>query len=211
MEHAQQVLQSLMDYLHDHVTKILTGFILMGVGWYFGNWRARSRWQKREFYNRINISLNYIRNGKLIIRTLMEDTCQEIFLNEVAVQKAAGETTAENAILPLPKEDCWYYLNSVLNALSEQFAVGYLTEDMGIPIVSKKYIVCLTSESDGALRMRKVRAMVVRQELLTNLAAEIPAVTEQHHQTRVRTLRQLAVEYTKNPWKFIEVELSLPR
>ena len=54
----------------------------------------------------------------LLIRTLLEKSCEEIFLNKVAVETivaAARKTTERNPLLPLPKEDYWYYLNAVLN------------------------------------------------------------------------------------------------
>ncbi|MBI1345454.1 hypothetical protein GC163_04120 [bacterium] len=205
-----QVLETLVDYLQDHAVKIITGLVLMVVGWYWGHRRARYDWQKQTFLDRLNISLNSIHNGQLLIRTLTEKHGQEIFLNSQAAAKvveAARKTTPTDPLLPFSKDDYWYYLNAVLNELSEQFAVGHLRRDLGAPIQQARYLICLTCECHGELRTRKVRAMVVRKEVLTKLPAEAPAFASPHHSTRWSTLQMMAAEYAKHPWRFIEVEL----
>src|SRR5438046_9138586 len=93
----EQLFHTLSDYVKDHAVKILTGLVLMGVGWFVGFRRAKANWKKREFFDRLNISLNYIDDGMLMIRTLAEKTCEDVFLNTAAsdaVQKAARKTTA---------------------------------------------------------------------------------------------------------------------
>ncbi len=86
-----------------------------------GRWRAAQSWKKREFFDRLNVSLNSLHGGKLLIRTVLEKTCDEILLNKVAVErliKMAQQTTKDNPLIPIPKEDRWFYLNAVLNELS---------------------------------------------------------------------------------------------
>ncbi|HET6423106.1 MAG TPA: hypothetical protein VFG20_05445, partial [Planctomycetaceae bacterium] len=58
--------------VQQHLLKIIVGFVLMGFGWFIGHRRARANWQKREFFDRLNFSLNYLENGTLRIRTLAE-------------------------------------------------------------------------------------------------------------------------------------------
>jgi hypothetical protein len=219
----EQFLSSISEFLQDHAVKILTSAILVGVGWWLGFRRAKANWKKREFFDRVNISLNYIDDGTLIIRTLAETTCEKIFLNSAAsetIQKAARKTTTADPLLPLPKDDYWYYLNAVLNELSEQFAVGALRKEQGQPVRAERYLVCLTSEAAGQIRMRKVRAMVIRKSLLLNLPTDIPTKTtltaasvatpkfsSPNHATRWDTLRFMAAEYARSPWRFIEVDL----
>ncbi len=198
--------------LREHVIKIVTGFVLMAVGWYFGKWRARAHWKKQEFLDRLNVSLNTIDNDTLKIRTLSEKRCEEVFLNSVAadtVQKLARQTTANDPVLPIPLNDTWYYLNAVLNDLSEQFATGLMKRDMGAPVSAVTYLVALTCESAGDMRTRKIRAMVTRKSLLTNLPAERPKLESPNHATRWQTLQFLAVEYARNPQRFLEVELCV--
>ena len=78
------------------------------------------------------------------------------------MQKLACQTNAHDPVLPIPISDTWYFLNAVLNDLSEQFAVGLLKRDSGAPVVATTYLVALTSESAGEMRTRKIRAMVTK-------------------------------------------------
>jgi hypothetical protein len=207
----QPLIDSLVQTLEDHAAKILFGFVLMWVGWLFGRRRAHANWQKQEFLDRLNVSLNVIDQGVLKIRTLSEKSCSDVFLNSVAAEKSqrlARQTTAADPLLPLSREDTWYFLNAVLNDLSEQFALGHIRKDVGAPVQTEVYLVCLTCEQFGELRTRKIRAMVIRRGLLTNLPKDAPKFTASHHSTRWATLQFMAAEYARNPWRFLEVELS---
>ncbi len=223
----EQLFHTLSGYVQDHAVKILTGLVLMGIGWFVGFRRAKINWKKREFFDRLNVSLNFLDDGTLAIRTLSEKTCEDVFLNSAAadaIQKAARRTTAADPLLPLPKDDYWYYLNAILNELSEQFATGALRKEQGQPVRAERYLVCLTSEAAGEIRMRKVRAMVIRKSLLISLPSEAvpsqttkeaphvpplktPKFASSNHATRWETLKFMSAEYQRNPWRFIEVEL----
>ena len=210
-------LEQLFDFVRDtiqgHWVKFATGLAFMALGWFLGKRRARSQWQKKQFYDRLNVSLNILQPGKpLLIRTLIEKSCEDVFLNKVAVEtvlSAARKTTERNPILPLPKSDYWYYLNAVLNELAEKFAVAELKRDLGQPVVTEKYLICLTSEAAGAIRTRKIRAMTIRKDVLTALPAEPPAFERPWHSNRWDTLKILAEEYRRDPEQFMEVELSV--
>ncbi len=117
-----------------------------------------------------------------------------------------------DAILPLPDEDYWYYLNYVLNELSEQFNEAFLRRDLGVPVRSAVYLIALTREADGGVRSQKIRAMLVRKDLLEKIAAAQEAkakggegqevameVLRENHKTRVKTLNHMATEYKKRP------------
>jgi hypothetical protein len=207
-----QIWTHVVEAAREHFTKVLVGFALMAVGWYFGRVRAREHWKKQEFLDRLNVSLNSIDNGTLKIRTLSEKRCEEVFLNSVAadsVTQLARRTTAEDPILPIPEKDMWYFLNAVLNELSEQFATGVIKRDMGSPVASAIYLVALTCEVAGDMRTRKIRAMVMKKSLLTSLPAEPPLFESPRHGTRWKTLQFMAAEYAKSPWRFLEVELCV--
>lgn len=207
-----EIWRIIVDTVKEHTVKVVVGFVLMLVGWYFGKWRAREHWKKQEFLDRLNLSLNTIDNGVLKIRTLSEKRCEEVFLNSVAadtVQQLARRTTAADPMLPIPHNDTWYYLNAVLNDLSEQFAVGLLKRDLGAPVTAATYLVALTCESAGDMRTRKIRAMVVKKSLLTNLPAAAPQFESERHVTRWQTLQFMAAEYAKAPNRFLEVELCV--
>src|SRR5688572_19446242 len=184
----EQIFDSIRDVIQGHWVKFVTGLAFMAFGWYLGKRRARAEWRKKEFYGRLNVSLNILKPGEpLLIRTLLEKSCEEIFLNKVAVETvvdAARKTTERNPILPLPKKDYWYYLNAVLNEVAEMCAAG-------------------------AIRTRKIRAMTVRKDVLTNLPAEPPAFERPWHNNRWDTLKILAEQYKADPELFMEVELSV--
>ncbi len=207
-----EIWNSVVTAVREHAVKVAAGFVLMLVGWYFGKWRARAHWKKQEFLDRLNISLNTIDGGVLKIRTLSEKHCEQVFLNSSAsdaVQIAARKTTAQNSLLPLPVNDTWFYLNAVLNDLSEQFALGVMKRDMGLPGTSAIYLIALTCELSGEMRTRKIRAMVIKKSLLTNLPAEMPKLESPNHSKRWETLQQLALEYSREPKRFMEIELCV--
>lgn len=208
----EQLVQTILDAIRDHAVKLITGLVFMGLGWYLGNRRASAAWKKQEFLDRLNVSLNTIQGGTLKIRTLSEKRCDEVFLNSAAsetVKKLARQTTGADPMLPIPKDEVWFYLNSVLNDLSEQFAAAYLKHDMGGPVQSARYLIALTCESEGEMKTRKIRAMVIQKSLLLNLPQETPNFESPRHSTRWKTLQSMAAEYAKNPHRFKEVELAV--
>ena len=223
MDHLEQFLDAVFQRVQNHWVELLTAAAFTLVGWFFGRRRARANWRKREFFDRVNFSLNSLGepaagpDGEpgprtLRIRTLAEMNAGDVFLNTAArdaVTAAARGTTAADPTLPLPREDYWFHLNAVLNELSEQFAAGTLRRDLGYDVRCEPYLVALTCEAAGAMRTRKVRAMVVRRDLLLNLPADPPAFEAPSHVTRWETLQFLAAEHGRNPWKFLEVELCL--
>ena len=210
MQHWRDLIEFAFEKLEDNWVKIVSALLLTAVGWAIGYWRAKRNWTRREFLDRLNVSLNTIEGGTLKIRTLAEVEAETVFLNREATRRivaAAGRTTAADPLLPLPKEDYWYYLNAVLNEVAERFAAGTLRRDLGGEVRCATYLLCLTCEAAGAARTRKVRAMLVRKDRLTALPTAMPALESPNHAVRWETLHRLAAEYTKNPWRFLEMEL----
>lgn len=207
-----QWLHTLQDYVKDHAVKLITSLVLIAIGWFFGRKRAHAQWQKQEFFDRLNVSLNIIEDGTLKIRTLSEKRCEGVFLNSAAVDtivKLATKTTAQDPLLPLPQNQNWFYLNSVLNDLSEQFALGLVKRDIGGPVHSARYLIALTCEAEGEMKTRKIRAMVIKKSLLLNLPAETPKLESPRLITRWGTLKFMAAEYARNPDRFCEIELAV--
>lgn len=229
MDAFQRILDAVFQRLQNHWIELLTAAAFALVGWFLGARRAKANWRKREFFDRVNFSLNslsVIEKGPtaetgpdgtpgartLRIRTLAEMNAGDVFLNAAArdaVTASARRTTPADPTLPLPRDDYWFYLNAVLNELSERFAAGWLRRDLGQQVRGETYLICLTCEAAGAMRQRKVRAMVVRRDLLLNLPGGEPTYEAPTHVTRWETLRFLAAEHGRNPWKFLEVELCL--
>jgi hypothetical protein len=202
----------LVQLMNDHWAKIVTAGIFGAAGWFFGRRRAKRDWQRREFYDRLNVSLNIIRDGQLLLRTLLEKRCIDVFLNAAAadaVIDAGRKTTAEDPLLQLPNDDYWYYLNAILNEISEQFAPGVLKQDLGAPVVCDEYVLCLTCEAAGHLRMRKIRALLIRKSTLQQLPEEQPQVASPHHVTRWETLKILSKKYAETPERFLTMEICV--
>jgi len=205
-----QIVAAINDLITDHWVKFASAAGFTAIGWMFARWRNANEWKQREFFHRINFSLNSIHEETLRIRTLCEKSCSDVFLNDTAVRQltaASQKTTPGNPLIPLPKEEHWYFLNAVLNELSEQFASGLLVREAGKPVTSIQYLICLTNECDGDTRTRKIRALVTRRDLLTKLPEEVPQFESPHHHIRWETMLHLAEMYKKEPWQFLEVEL----
>lgn len=182
------------------------------VGGWWGRWRARRQWQKKEFLGRLTVSLNLIVDGALKIRTVFERSLEEIFLNPVAIEKvrkASLLTTANNAVLPILKEDRWYILNFVLNSVAERFCDGVVRFDAGAGLRPVRYCLFLTCEVLGDDRIRKVRAMLIQEEHLKNFDHPDGSLTLERdwHADRITTLRQAAQVYRTEPDHFLMLEI----
>ncbi|HSQ54572.1 MAG TPA: hypothetical protein VLM40_02420, partial [Gemmata sp.] len=176
--------------------------------------RALKQWTTKEFLDRIIVSLNIFADGYLKIRTVLERSLEEVFLNRVAVQKvlaAARSTTVDKPVMPIPKEDRWFLLNFVLNAVAEHFVQGHIKQDAGQPVAIVKYALFLTCELVGYERIRKVRAMLVWADLLAEFPYKdsMPKFENPWHSDRIRTLRQAAELYAKEPDHFLLLEVCL--
>lgn len=107
------LVQSLTDYLRGNWPELLWIVIAAGIASYVAGRRARSRWQQRDFLDRLNVTLSSIEDGTLRIRTILEMDCEAVFLNSLAAKKIvqwAKQTTTSDPILPIPKEECWQSL-----------------------------------------------------------------------------------------------------
>jgi hypothetical protein len=184
------------------------------IGRWWGNYRARRQWERKDFLGRIIISLNLLQEGRLRIRTIMERTLEEIFPNVIAVQKvrdAAQKTTVENPLLPIGKEDTWFLLNFVLNHVAEHFTQGLVKMDAGQPVTKVIYAIFLTCEQIGDMRIRKVRAMLVRKDALENFpyTDSMPELENSWHADRIVTLRKAAEIYRTQPDQFLMLEVCV--
>ena len=193
---------------------VVSAVVSFTVGRWWGRYRARKQWESKEFLGRVIVSLNAIRDGKLKIRTIFERSLEEVFLNPHAVEQvltAAQRTTKGNPILPIAKEDRWYILNFVLNAVAERFVAGAVRQDAGEPVKAVSYALCLTSEADDELRIRKVRAMLIRRDLLADFPYmdTLPQLENPWHDVRVLTLRKLAKAYQADPSDFLTLEIDV--
>ena len=184
------------------------------VGRLWGQYRARKEWSQKTFRGRINIGVNSIIDGCLKIRSLTERSLEEVFLNPVAVQKvraAAALTTVENPLLPLAQDDCWFLLNFVLSSFSERFSAGVIRYDAGQPVQALRYRLFLTCEKVGEDRIHKVRALLLREEILQNFPYRdtMPQLEDPSHADRIDTLRTAARMFRTHPHYFMAVEIYI--
>ena len=207
----------------DHWTKAVVPLATLLFGLWWGRRRARREWRNKQFLSRVNTSLNTFQEtpaGHLLkIRTLSEKDALEVFLNQIAVERvqaATARTSKDDPLLPLG-EDAWYVLNAVLNEISEQFAAGLVKKDLGVSTTTGRYLIALTYEHDGSMKTRKVRAMVIRKDVMERLfpppvegvAPPVLLTERPNHSTRLRTLRQLADAYRRDASHFLEVEIDV--
>jgi len=184
------------------------------AGRWYGRYKASRQWHAKEFLDRVIVSLNIFADGFLKIRTVMERSIDEIFLNRVAIAKiaaAARATTTDKPVMPIAKEDRWFLLNFVLNAVAEHFVTGHIKQDAGQPVATVKYALFLTCEQVGDERIRKVRAMLVRHDLLADFPYRdtMPKLEREWHADRIKTLRQAAELYQKEPDNFLTLEVCV--
>jgi hypothetical protein len=182
------------------------------VGRWWGKRQARMQWEKKQFLGRINVSLNSLGDGFLKIRTVFERSLDEVFLNSVAIEKvrlASLRTTPENPLLPMAKEDRWYLLNFVLNAVAEHFSFSFVRYDAGEPLKPIKYLLFLTCEVVGEDRLQKVRAMMLRKDIMEAFpyGDALPQLEQAWHQDRILTLRRAAEIYKNEPDNFLPIEI----
>ncbi len=184
------------------------------LGRWWGRWKAGREWKKKEFFNRVIVSLNIFADGFLKIRTVMEDSLDTVFLNQIAINKvldAAKRCTLDTPILPIAKVDRWYLLNFALNEVAERFAAGQVKHDAGLPVTKIKYALFLTCEVVGDERIRKIRAMLVQEAHLLNFPYPdaMPQLENPWHADRIKTLRLAAALYAKEPDNFLTLEVCV--
>lgn len=177
--------------------------------------QARKNLSRREFLDRLNFSLNIVKDGRLRIRTLIEKPTAEVFLNPAItkmVNRAANQTTEDDCLLPINDGgDYWLCLNALLNVVSEKFSDGFLKLDMDAAANAQTYVMCLTCEVADNIKTRKVRAMLIKKSVLQNFPTHDLAVDFPSHTTRIVTLRQIARDYCSGEKKerFVEIELCV--
>lgn len=218
-----QLRDILNDLVVDHWMKILFAVAIFTVGRLLGKHRARREWKTKSFMNRLTVSLNLLQPQKnngvsstlLKIRTILEADLIEILKNEAAVEELlqlAAKTTEKDPIIHLGRNS-WHLLNAVLNEVAEKFADGVLAEDLKMQVVKAEYLLVLTNERAGDLRIQKIRAMMIRADqlkLIRDQRPDLRAVTSTHHWTRWDTLDAIAALPAGSPDQLV-VELGLPK
>src|SRR5207247_4117597 len=106
--------QALPRFGDDVVQRVLVTVLVAAVtstatffaGRWWGRYKAGRQWHKKEFMDRLTVSLNIFADGYLKIRTVLERSLAEVFLNRLAIAKveaAAKKTTAADTVMPITK------------------------------------------------------------------------------------------------------------
>jgi hypothetical protein len=153
------------DFVRDHGAKLTAAVSWLGLGWLY--FRRRSEWARKEFRQQVNFSLNYLIDGKLAMRTLLELPARDVWLNDRGVKlvlAAAGKTTADDPFLTLPDPaDAAFLDRAALNVLSEKFADVFLAQSIGLPVTTTVYRFAVTCERFEVMRTVKLRVLVARE------------------------------------------------
>jgi hypothetical protein len=194
---------AILQLVRSHGAEAALSLVSLVVGGLIGRWRGWVGFARRAFFDRVTVSLNYVDGGQFRVRTLSERNAAEVFRNSEmlrAVMKAARRR-GRNALLDLPDADYWYYLNAVLNTVSEQFAEGFVREEAGLEARSQEYLLFLTCEREGRVRQHKVRAMLIREALLLQTAQTKPQFKNEFQASRWETLGNVREEWVSSGGK----------
>jgi hypothetical protein len=183
----------------------LVAFLVGIVCTWLAQRAARAAFTRRDFLHRVNFSLNYVENNELRIRTLKESDVDQIILDNrhgrnVILKAARNARRSDQApFLDLPADCGWLVLNAILNEISEEFSAGHLAKSMGLPSRSCRYVFGATCEWDDDVKMRKIRVMIVAEDLLKTID-RFPLLKFQYpwHHVRYRTLLKMRELYQED-------------
>lgn len=208
------------EWLDRIITNPVVGLVIPVITFLGGRWWGRRRsqreWASKSFMHRLTVSLNtftQIGDRRLLtIRTILEDDLIDVLKNQVAVDEllaAAEKTTKEDPIIHLGA-DGWYILNAVLNEIAERFSAGEVAKCLGLPVEEQPFMLYLTCERSGGVRIQKIRAMLIRQDAhdeIDYLAPELRAVEHENHHTRWSTLTMAAGHIAKEDHMVMQIAM----
>jgi flagellar biosynthesis GTPase FlhF len=161
----------------------------------YARWR---QWKRRQFMTRMNFSINYVRNGRLRVRTLTEKPTEEVlYCNTVAVDRltrAAMRCNAGEPFITMETSDESRLVHRAIdNDLSAMSATGYFYDQCQLPVVRKPFIFGIANEPGFALL--KVRVIVIAEDQLRNLPPTMPELETPYHLHRWESLKVMKRRY----------------
>jgi hypothetical protein len=200
-----ETLTNILNWIAAHGA--LLGLILTWAGIALVYFQRRSAWAQKEFADQVNFSLNYVIDQTLALRTLLECTVKDVWLNEYGVRlvrAAARLTTAEQPFVMLQEQADREFVNrAVINTLSERFAGTFVAQALGGAVRSGNFIFAITYERYENMRTQKFRVLLMEERTLTELFGPggnsgSLKVTSPVFRDRLRTLKGLYDLYTKD-------------
>jgi hypothetical protein len=160
--------ETILEFARQHIGIGTIGLLFTWGGILWVYFRKRADWARKQFLTQVNFSLTYVRDGKMAMRTLMESTAQQVWLNDLGVKKvarAAAKTTRDQPFVELEDPvDMDFVYRAVLNVLSEKFAESYLAETLGLPVTAQEYLFTISFERYSDIRTLKLRVLLVSEK-----------------------------------------------
>jgi hypothetical protein len=190
-------LQAIFEYVKPHLASLGLVATWLGIVWIA--WRRRRHWKEKRFVDQVNFSLNYVEDGKLAIRTLLETTASRVWPNDYGVKlvtAAAAKTRYDQPFIILKNPaDMTFMKRALLNVISERFSSAFVAHVMGLPVKKSTFLFALTFENYEDMRTRKFRVLLVEEKSLQEYFgadAVESKVEESHHRDRLGVLRTMA-------------------
>jgi hypothetical protein len=205
-----------LDYMRPYWPTVALAATWLGILLVF--MQKRRHWGKKQFLGRVNLSVNYVLDGRLAMRTLGERDASAIWPNEYGVSlvtRAAHKTTLDQPFIRLrDQKDVAFINRAVLNAVSEQFAPAYLAQALGVPVRTATFLFALTYERYENIRTLKLRVLLIEEEPLRRLfgpAQEVNRldVKDAVYANRLQTLRLMHELYVKDPQALGRIEAAV--
>lgn len=190
-----ELLRQLLDLTRHNVSTLGLLFTWGGIAWVY--YRKRADWRRKQFLTHVNFSMNFVSDGRMAMRTLMETPAQSVWLNDLGVKKvarAAAKTTPDQPFVGLDDPaDMDFVYRAVLNVLSEKFAEAYLAETLGLPVKAKDYLFAVTFERYSDIRTLKLRVLIVSEnDLETHFGPDSKiALPSDIYKARLKTMRAM--------------------
>lgn len=211
-----EILETIWNLIRAHAGTV--GLILTWLGIGLVYFRRRADWQRKSFMSQVNFSLNYVQDRKLCLRTLLETTATEVWLNDYGIKQvfnAAKQTRADQPFIILDDaEDMAFVKRAVLNVLSEKFAESFLAQPVGVPARTARFCFAVTFENFADMRTRKIRVLLMEVDSLKgqNWDSDIMLDNAWHRDrvTVLKMMRDIYLGQSPLPKSLLgEVELGL--
>jgi hypothetical protein len=193
------VIWLVIDFLRHYGGGLSLAFTWGAIAWVY--LAKRSDWLRKRFLGQVNFSLNFVADGQLVMRTLVEVPAQDVWLNDLGVRqvmRAAASTTPDQPFVRLSDPaDMDFVYRAVLNVLSEKFADVYLAQAMGLPVQTAVYRFAITMERYSDIRTLKLRVLLVAEKDLESVFSPDPPgglevrVPNVLYGSRLKTLRAM--------------------
>lgn len=190
-------LHTIWETIRPHLSTI--GLVLTWLGIGLAYLRKRSHWRAKRFTGHVNFSLNYVADGVLQLRTLLETAASQVWLNDYGVGlvlRAAEKTRPDQPFIILnDPADMEFVKRAALNIISQKFAGAFLAASLGLPAKTAFFHFAITFENHPDMRTRKFRILLVEaQSLIAQFGptAPQPVLLDPYHADRVRVLQMMA-------------------